>query len=81
MHEKLHGQRSLAAYSPWGFRGLDVTEQLNTHTTHRAGVTDVLIIMYYSGRQGLENIKRRVLDIDKGIPLGQTFQSARTRCL
>ena len=61
-------------YSPWGFRGLDMTEQLNTHTTRRAGVTDVLIIMYYSRRQGLENIKRRVLDIDKVIPLGQAFQ-------
>ena len=27
---KLHGQRSLAGYSPWGHKELDTTEQLNT---------------------------------------------------
>ena len=25
-----HGQRSLAGYSPWGHKELDMTEQLNT---------------------------------------------------
>ena len=32
---KLHGQRSLARYSPWGHKELDINERLNTHTcTH-----------------------------------------------
>ena len=32
---KLHGQRSLVSYSPWGHKELDVTEQSGTHThTH-----------------------------------------------
>ena len=26
---KSHGQRSLAGYSPWGYKELDTTEQLN----------------------------------------------------
>ena len=30
----LHGQRSLASYSPWGHKELDMVEQLSTHT-HR----------------------------------------------
>ena len=30
--ENPHGQRSLAGYSPWGHKELDMTEQLNTHT-------------------------------------------------
>ena len=30
-----HEQRSLAGYSPWGHKGLDMTEATNTHThTH-----------------------------------------------
>ena len=28
---KSHGQRSLAGYSPWGCKELDMTEQLSTH--------------------------------------------------
>ena len=28
---ELHGQRSLAGYSPWGCKKLDVTEQLTLH--------------------------------------------------
>ena len=28
--ENLHGQRSLAGYSPWGFKELNMTEQLST---------------------------------------------------
>ena len=30
---KLHGQRSLAGYSPWGCRESDTTDQLSMHTT------------------------------------------------
>ena len=29
---KFHGQRSLAAYSPWGHKELDTTEHTHTHT-------------------------------------------------
>ena len=29
---KLHGQRSLVGYSPWGHKELTLTERLNTHT-------------------------------------------------
>ena len=29
---KSHGQKSLAGYSPWGHRELDVTEHAHTHT-------------------------------------------------
>ena len=29
---KFHGQRSLAGYSPWGLRELDMTEHLSTRT-------------------------------------------------
>ena len=29
---KSHGQKSLAGYSPWGRKELDMTEQLSTHT-------------------------------------------------
>ena len=28
---KFHGQRSLAGYSPWGFKESDMTERLNFH--------------------------------------------------
>ena len=35
---KFHGQRSLAVYSPWGHRELDMTEQKNTHTDRHAGI-------------------------------------------
>ena len=31
---KFHGQRSLVGYSPWGCKLSDMTEWLNTHTTH-----------------------------------------------
>ena len=30
---EFHGQRSLAGYSPWGHKELDVTEQLSLHFT------------------------------------------------
>ena len=29
---KFHGQRSLAGYSPWGFKELDMTEQVSAFT-------------------------------------------------
>ena len=29
---KSHGQRSLVGYSPWGSKGLDMTEKLSVHT-------------------------------------------------
>ena len=29
--ENLHGQRSLAGYSPWGHKELNMTEQLSTY--------------------------------------------------
>ena len=32
--EKLHGQRSLVAYSPWGCKESDTTEQLSTQHMH-----------------------------------------------
>ena len=30
--ENPHGQRSLEGCNPWGHKGSDMTEQLNTHT-------------------------------------------------
>ena len=35
--ENPHGQRSLAGYSPWGHKELDMTEQLSTHTWFKEG--------------------------------------------
>ena len=29
---KFHGQRSLAGYSPWGCKELDMAEHIHTHT-------------------------------------------------
>ena len=31
---KLHGQRSLMGYSPWGCKESDITEHTHTDTTH-----------------------------------------------
>ena len=31
---ELYGQRSLVSYSPWSRKELDMTEQLNTFTSH-----------------------------------------------
>ena len=38
---KLHGQRNLASYSPWGHRESDMTEWLITHMIDRepTGIT------------------------------------------
>ena len=35
--ENPHGQRSLAGYSPWGHRELDMAEQLSTAKHHDKG--------------------------------------------
>ena len=40
--ENLHGERSLAVYSPWGHRESDTTEQLNTHITLNKAVPIIL---------------------------------------
>jgi len=32
---KLHGQRSLAGYSPWGHKELDMTKRLTFHSCHQ----------------------------------------------
>ena len=32
---KVHGQRSLVSYSPWGHKESDMTEHTNTHHTAR----------------------------------------------
>ena len=32
MRGKLHGQRSLVGYHPWGHKELDMTEHTHTHT-------------------------------------------------
>ena len=34
-----HGQRSLVGYSPWGYKELDMTEQLSTMGAQRALLT------------------------------------------
>ena len=36
--ESPHGQRSLAGYSPWGHKELDMTEQLSTYPLYRLDV-------------------------------------------
>ena len=48
---KSHGQKSLAGYSPWGCKILDVTEQLSTH----AYVIDVSLSIHPS----MNNMKRQ----------------------
>ena len=35
--EKFHGQRSLAGYSPWGCKELDMTKQLSTAVDSEVG--------------------------------------------
>ena len=34
---KFHGQRSLASYSPWGFKESGMTERLSTYTPKNGG--------------------------------------------
>ena len=41
-HGKVHGQRSLAGYSPWSCKESDMTESLSTHThTHTHTLTHI----------------------------------------
>ena len=42
--EESHGQRSLAGYSPWGPKELDMTEQLS-HAKGRLPVVDTLLFI------------------------------------
>ena len=42
---RIHGQRSLAGYSPWGHKESDTTEQL-THTHTKFHSTDVTYLLY-----------------------------------
>ena len=51
---KSHGQESLAGYSPWGCKTLDMTEQLNTH----AYVIYISLSIYLSIYEQYEKAKR-----------------------
>jgi len=35
LHEKLHGQRSLVSYSPWGCKELNMTEGLSINPSNK----------------------------------------------
>ena len=49
--ENLHGQRSLAGYSPWGHKELDRTEQLSrTEHTQTVYVVNLRNTVKWSGR-------------------------------
>ena len=55
---EFHGQRRLAGYSPWGLKGLDLTEQLtltslrsHTVTQARLCIEAVTQILTESGRR------------------------------
>ena len=41
-----HGQRSLAGYSPWGCKKLEMTEQLSMHACFGTGLSKTLFIVY-----------------------------------
>ena len=43
---KIHGQRSLVGYSPWGGKELDMTGQLSTH-----------LLSFLSGREAIGIMK------------------------
>ena len=49
---RIHGQRSLAGYSPWGHEELGTTEWLNTDTTHGRSALNFLKrfhVVFHSG--------------------------------
>ena len=50
--ENLHGQRSLASYSPWGHKELDMTELLSTAYGNRKCSSFILlhIVDWFSHR-------------------------------
>ena len=44
---KSHGQRSLAGYSPWGSKELDITEQLSLHFSQKCSKTNYSEDIYF----------------------------------
>ena len=46
--ENVHGQRSLAVYSPWGCKELDMTEQLNTQDKVVSGILQRSPVYFFS---------------------------------
>ena len=42
LHGKFHGQRSLAGYSPWGHKKLDITEVIEHSCTHSVSSVQLL---------------------------------------
>ena len=46
--ENLHGQRSLAGYSPWGHKELNMTEQLSTAQQHMCIYIQVYMLCVYT---------------------------------
>ena len=74
--ENPHGQRSLAGYSPWGHKQLDMTEQLST--AHPRGQVPVspghvclssLLLFISRGVQTSENLPKPVILNCKTNPL------------
>ena len=47
--ENLHGQRSLAGYSPWGLKELNTTEQISTHK-HNFTLKRMLLLLSHFSR-------------------------------
>ena len=70
---ELHGQRSLAGYSPWGHKELDTTEQLSlSHTHTKCGL----------GRLVWEDFKEEVIhekNLEKWISLVRGIGSDRDK--
>ena len=54
--ENPHGQRSLADYSPWGHKELDMTERLSTHTHREVDTLKVLFLVAGNNTQMLHII-------------------------
>ena len=52
-----HGQRSLAGYSPWGLKKLDMTEQ-QTHTFYGFNLSLCLLALH-SGKFLTKKLKRK----------------------
>ena len=43
---KLHGQRSLAGYSPWGHKKLNKTENTHSHTNNNKSNREYLVQIF-----------------------------------
>ena len=54
---ELHGQRSLASYSPWGCKELDTTEQLTL--THSECVIYIMIGTWVTGQNQVVGMRGR----------------------